>query len=310
MTGNLVAGVMISPSLQTLGQFRRICCHSLFPPPTNRGMELFPPTWTSRSGLKLFFNVINARLEISCVFLRKSASHTDFCFPASQAGQRGVTGYSWGQPFHLCDICLIFWQVVGQTRAFSQAGDWCGDETGLLRGGDLPPGGCQLWAFAGMWITPPECSSAQITPGVEGQASFSNNTFFSLDGHRCPCTWSYLVFHYGLMHYYIYMYAHKIFTPAAGVQPVFSTAETDLWDMFWFVHRNSWSSQGFFGWCVLVWLLLSWVMSSLLTEVKTDINIHYIPPENQPNMKSRLKHYMSWTYSSYSGSWRIIKLKY
>lgn len=151
MTGNLVVGVMISLSLQTLGQFRRTCCHSLFPPPTNRGMEqLLPPTWTSRGGLKWFFHVINARLEISCVLLRKSASLTKFCFPASRSGLRGATEYCWGQYFHLHDICLIFWQVVGQTRAFSQAGDWCGNETGFLRGRDLSPGGRQLWAFAGM----------------------------------------------------------------------------------------------------------------------------------------------------------------
>lgn len=39
------------------------------------------------------------------------------------------------------------------------------------------------------------------------------------------------MFHYGLMCYYMYMYAHKVFSAAAGMQPVFSTAETDLWDM-------------------------------------------------------------------------------
>lgn len=80
MTGNLVVDAMIPLSLQTLDQSRRIWCHSLFPPPTNTGMEqLFPPT--SRGGLEWFFNVINARLENSCVLLRKSTSNFAFLLP-------------------------------------------------------------------------------------------------------------------------------------------------------------------------------------------------------------------------------------
>ena len=56
MAGNLVIGVMISLSLQALGQFSSIRCCSQFPLPANRGVEqLFPPTRTSRGGLKLFF---------------------------------------------------------------------------------------------------------------------------------------------------------------------------------------------------------------------------------------------------------------
>lgn len=68
MAGNLVVGVMTSLSLQALGQFRSICCCSWFPLPANRGVEqLFPATQTSRGGLKFFFKVINARLELKLV---------------------------------------------------------------------------------------------------------------------------------------------------------------------------------------------------------------------------------------------------
>lgn len=294
---------MISLSLQTLGQFRRICCHSLFPPPTNRGMEqLFPPT--SRGGLKCFFNVINVRLEISFVLLRKSASRTNFCFPASRAGWRGATGYSWFSTF----IRVTF---------ASSFGRWL-DKLGLSARQGIDVVMRQVFFGAGTYhlvdadFEPlPVCDQHPLNTPLHRQhwvwgdksAIWATPAFaWMVTGILAP-----KVFHYRLMYYYIYMYAHKVFTPAAEVQPVFSRAETDFWDtMLWFVCSSSWSWQGFSGWPVLVWLLLSWVKSSFVNRSEK----RYIACENQANMKSRLKNYRLWVYSSYSCGWRIITLKY
>lgn len=173
MTGNLVVDAMIPLSLQTLDQSRRIWCHSLFPPPTNTGMEqLFPPT--SRGGLEWFFNVINARLENSCVLLRKSTSNFAFLLPKLERGNRVQLRSALSSAWHLPHLLAGGWTNSGFQPGRGLTWWWDRFSSGQ---------GPTTW-----WMpTLSPCRYVNSTPwmhlctgstGCGGQASYLNNTFF------------------------------------------------------------------------------------------------------------------------------------